>query len=66
MVWLLVVMGLIVVTAVVLMVGSFAELASGESAYDRTDRLIRERVRPSGTRVRPSAASAPPTHASAA
>jgi hypothetical protein len=66
MVWLLVVMGLVVVTAVVLMVGSFAELASGESAYDRTDRLIRERVRATGARVQPTTASSPPTHASAA
>jgi hypothetical protein len=66
MVWLLVVMGLVVVTAVVLMVGSFAELASGENAYERTDRLIRERVRSAGPRVQPTAAPAPPTHASAA
>ena len=64
MVWLLVVMGLVVVTAVVLLVGSFAELASAESAYERTDRMVRERVRP----VTPRTQSAPvaPTHASAA
>ena len=64
MVWLLVVMALVVVTAVVLLVGSFAELASGESAYERTDRMVRERVRP----VTPRTQSAPtqPTHASAA
>ena len=66
MVWLLVVMGLVVVTAVVLMVGSFAELASGESAYERTDRMIRERVRPAAPRVAKAATPAPPTHASAA
>lgn len=64
MVWLLVVMGLVVVTAVVLLVGSFAELASGESAYERTDRMIRDRVRPATPRTR--AATTPPTHASAA
>ena len=64
MVWLLVVMGLVVVTAVVLLVGSFAELASGESAYERTDRMIRERVRPAVPRTQ--AATTPPTHASAA
>ena len=66
MVWLLVVMGLVVVTAVVLMVGSFAELASGESAYDRTDRMIRERVRAGVPRTQATASPAPPTHASAA
>ena len=64
MVWLLVVMGLVVVTAVVLLVGSFAELASGESAYERTDRLIRERVRPATPRTQAPATH--PTHASAA
>jgi len=64
MVWLLVVMGLVVVTAVVLLVGSFAELASAESAYERTDRSVRERVRP----VAPQVQSTPTTstHASAA
>jgi hypothetical protein len=66
MVWLLVVMGLVVVTAVVLMVGSFAELASGESAYERTDRLIRERTRPAAPRVQTAATPAPTSHASAA
>jgi len=64
MVWLLVVMGMVVVTAVVLLVGSFAELASGESAYERTDRMIKERVRPAAPRVQTS--PTPPTHASAA
>ena len=64
MVWLLVVMALVVVTAVVLLVGSFAELASGENAYERTDRMIRERVRPATLRTQ--SATAPPTHASAA
>ena len=64
MVWLLVVMALVVVTAVVLLVGSFAELASGENAYERTDRMIRERVRPAAPRVQ--SATTPPTHASAA
>ena len=64
MVWLLVVMALVVVTAVVLMVGSFAELASGENAYERTDRMVRERVRPVTPRTQ--AAPVAPTHASAA
>ena len=64
MVWLLVVMGLVVVTAVVLLVGSFAELASGESAYERTDRMIRERVRPATSLVQSTPTT--PTHASAA
>lgn len=64
MVWLLVVMALVVVTAVVLLVGSFAELASGENAYERTDRMIRERVRPVAPRTQPAPTA--PTHASAA
>jgi hypothetical protein len=64
MVWLLVVMGLVVVTAVVMLVGSFAELTSGESAYERTDRMIRERVRPAAPLVQSTPTT--PTHASAA
>ena len=63
MVWLLVVMGLVVVTAVVMLVGSFAELTSGESAYERTDRMIRERVRPAAPL---QSTPTTPTHASAA